>query len=103
MLFFIALGYFEWLPGDPTEGEEDHEVSLLWVTDEVRPLQEEVDCCLSEGSISTHSILAEECTVGCRWRILHKLPSPVRWRIVHEALAMNHIMWWEGLDLSVEH
>lgn len=45
LFFFIAFGYFEWLPGDATEGEEDHEVSLLWVTD-VRTLQEEVSCCL---------------------------------------------------------
>lgn len=67
---FIALGYFELLPGDTTEGEEDHEVSLLWVTDEGRTVQEEVDCCLSWDSLSTHSTLSKECTVGYRWRKL---------------------------------
>lgn len=36
---------FEWLPTDATEGEEDHEVSLLWLTAEARVLQEEVGCC----------------------------------------------------------
>lgn len=43
-------------------------------------------CCLSFlwawGTLSRHDILAEEYTEGWRWRVLYKLPSPMRWGIV---------------------
>lgn len=44
LVFFLIACGCEWLPGEATEGEEDHMVSLLWVTD-VKALQEEVSCC----------------------------------------------------------
>lgn len=42
LVVFFSFGCCEWLPGDATEKEEDHEVSFLWVTAEARALQEEV-------------------------------------------------------------
>lgn len=59
-----------------TEGEEDHEVSLLWLTAEARVFAGGSGL-LSWGSLSRHDILAEECTVGCRWTMLYKLSSPM--------------------------
>lgn len=80
-------GCCEWLPAAATEREEDHEVSLLWVTAEARASQEEVGCCLSPlwawGSLGRHDILAKECTVGCWWRMFYKWT--MRWGMVKDS------------------
>lgn len=90
---------------------------LLWLTADARAVHEEVGCCLHPqwawGSLSRHDILAEDCTVGCRWRVLYKLSSPMRWGIEEDkgmglwqrkpqSNKTGWIQGWEVLDLSVK-
>lgn len=87
-------------------------------TGEARTSQGEVGRCLhllrAWGSLSRHDILAQECTVGCRLKVLYKLLSPMRWGIVEDsALGSGNIVpflfWqekiqgWGVLDLSVKY